>query len=527
MVWLVYDYSRKYLSWEQVIVGIGVLTAAGCISLVLLTEAHEWAESIWNRRTLRRRARIRRAGLSNGKVSIHVPVHDEPPDMVIETLAALRKLDYSDYEVIVVDNNTEDPARWKPIETWCNCQDERFRFLHVENMEGFKAGALNIAMEHTAPDADFVAVIDSDYVVSPDWLSDCVPLFNDPRIAIVQAPQDYRDANESLFKSMIYCEYAGFFGIGMVNRDARNAIIQHGTMTLVRRTALQQIDGWATWCITEDAELGLRILADGHHAAYVPKSYGRGLMPDTFLDYKKQRFRWAYGSVLILRHHSRYFLSLSSSRLSSGQRYHFLAGWLPWMADGLSLLFNCIALVFSVLLIIYPHDFTPPEVMLSLLPISFFVFKMTKMLVLYRWRMRATLVQSISAAIAGLAVSHTISRAMLAGLRTTSIGFFRTPKRTERHRWWHAMNDAREECLFAIALLLAACAIGLRDDAYLTDTRLWITLLIVQSIPYLAAVFLSLISSGQGKTPTATRDGETDEFLLDRLPDTLNRSVLP
>ena len=525
-VWLVYDFSRKYLTWEQVLVGVGVLVAAACIFLILLTEAHEWAESLWNRRKPRRASRVRRSVPMRGKVSIHVPVHDEPPEMVIKTLTALRALDHSDYEVIVVDNNTLDPQQWQPVEAWCARQDERFRFLHVEGLEGFKAGALNLALEHTADDADFVAVIDSDYVVSPDWLGDSLPLFEDSHVAIVQAPQDYRDADESLFKSMIYCEYAGFFGIGMVNRDARNAIIQHGTMTIVRRSVLQEADGWASWCITEDAELGLRILADGYRAIYVPKSYGRGLMPDTFLDYKKQRFRWAYGSVLILRHHIRYFLSLSRSRLNSGQRYHFLAGWLPWMADGLSLCFNCIALGFSVLLILYPHDFTPPEVMLSLLPIGFFLFKVSKMLVLYRWRMKATVIQSLAAAISGLAVSHTISRAMLAGLRTTSIGFYRTPKCAVTQGWVKALNDAREECLLGLALLLAALTIAQRDDAYLLDTRLWITLLVVQSTPYLAAVLLSLISANQSKAPTAFFTGKDKELLMDRLPGALEGTAL-
>ncbi len=526
VVWLVYDYSQKYLTWEQVLVGIGVLIAALCISLVLLTEAHEWAESIWNKRNHRPRGRLRYSTRPGGKVSIHVPVHDEPPEMVIETLAALRELDYPDYEVIVIDNNTRDAGKWQPVQDWCARQGERFRFWHVDNLKGYKAGALNLALEYTAQDVDYVAVIDSDYVVAPNWLAECLPLFEDRQVAIVQAPQDYRDADESLFKSMIYCEYAGFFGIGMLNRDARNAIIQHGTMTIVRRTALQDVDGWATWCITEDAELGLRILADGHRAVYVPQSYGRGLMPDTFLDYKKQRFRWAYGSALILRHHIRYFLSLSNSKLNSGQRYHFLAGWLPWMADGLSLLFNCIALAFSVLLILYPHDFTPPEVMLSLLPISFFIFKVSKMLVLYRWRMRASGLQSIAAAIAGLAVSHTISRAMLAGLHNTSIGFFRTPKCVAKHGWLQALNDAREECLLAFALLLAAFTIAQRDDAYLADTRLWVTLLVVQAIPYVSAVVLSLISSTGKTAPPSVLEGQDKSLLINQIPGVVENAAL-
>ena len=100
---------------------------------------------------------------------------------------------------------------------------------------------------------------------------------------------------------MCYAEYRGFFHIGMITRNERNAIIQHGTMTLVRRAALDHVGGWAEWCITEDAELGLRLFEHGHEALYLPRSYGRGLMPETFGDYKKQRFRWAYGAMQILR----------------------------------------------------------------------------------------------------------------------------------------------------------------------------------------------------------------------------------
>ena len=73
----------------------------------------------------------------------------------------------------------------------------RFRFFHFDRMKGFKAGALNKALELTDPAAAFVAVIDSDYQVTPEWLKTVVPAFTDPRVALVQAPQDYRDADES------------------------------------------------------------------------------------------------------------------------------------------------------------------------------------------------------------------------------------------------------------------------------------------------------------------------------------------
>ena len=112
-------------------------------------------------------------------------------------------------------------------------------------------------------------MLDSDYVVSPDWLRCMAPAFADPAVGFVQSPQDYRDNDGSFFKRLMFWEYAGFFHLGMVTRNERNAIIQHGTMTLIRRAALEEAGGWAEWTITEDAELGLRLFRHGWEAVYV------------------------------------------------------------------------------------------------------------------------------------------------------------------------------------------------------------------------------------------------------------------
>jgi cellulose synthase/poly-beta-1,6-N-acetylglucosamine synthase-like glycosyltransferase len=53
----------------------------------------------------------------------------------------------------------------------------------------------------------------------------------------------------------------------MVTRNDRNAIIEHGTMTMVRTAVLREVGGWAEWSITEDAELGLRIFEHGYEGA--------------------------------------------------------------------------------------------------------------------------------------------------------------------------------------------------------------------------------------------------------------------
>ena len=293
---------------------------------------------------------------------------------------------------------------------------------------------------------------------------------------------------------MCYSEYRGFFFIGMVTRNERNAIIQHGTMTLIRRTILESIGGWSEWCITEDAELGLKVFEQGSEAAYIPRSYGRGLMPDTFIDYKKQRHRWAYGAMQILRRHASFLTAKRSSSLRHGQRYHFIAGWLPWLADGANLFFNMAALLWSMAMIIDPKHVDPPLVVFSLLPLALFVFKIGKLIYLYRTRVNATLVQTVAAAVAGLALSHTIAKAVLSGLVTRDKPFFRTPKMADASALAGALASSSEEILMLAAMLCAASAIGLVQKMDTLDMNLWVIVLVVQSLPYAATLLVAMVS---------------------------------
>jgi hypothetical protein len=382
------------------------------------------------------------------------------------------------------------------VEAHCDLLGPRFRFFHEDQLAGFKAGALNYALARTDGQAEVVAVIDSDYVVSKNWLKDLVPFFAHKKIAIVQAPQDYRDDEASLFKAMCFAEYRSFFSIGMVVRNERNAIIQHGTMTMVNRQLLQEIGGWAEWCITEDAELGLRIFENGYEAIYVPKSYGRGLMPDNFVDFKKQRYRWAYGAVQIMRHHlGQLFGRRQGGELTFGQRYHFVAGWIPWFADAVNLIFTLFALAWTVAMIHLPKDVDAPMLMLSIVPLCFFIFKLAKMFYLYHHRVSNSFPQTMASALAGLSLTHTIAKAVLYGLVTRNLPFFRTPKQSGRGSFWYALQAAREETLMATALLLAANIVARVQSDESPDLLVWELVLIIQSIPYLASILLSFIAA--------------------------------
>jgi hypothetical protein len=294
---------------------------------------------------------------------------------------------------------------------------------------------------------------------------------------------------------MCNAEYQGFFKIGMVTRNDRNAIIQHGTMTMIRKRVLEEVGRWDPSTITEDAELGLRVLEHGHEARYLPESYGKGLTPDNFHDYKVQRFRWALGAVQILRKHRARLIGTEPSALTLGQRYHFVTGWLPWLADGLSLFFNGIAILWSLALMIAPLRLHPPVAALSAFVIALFVFKLAKMLALYRWQVGAGLWQTLGAVLAGLGLVYTVGAAIIAGLAGREAPFKRTPKLAHRHSVSGALAAAAPEA--TLATLLLASAVGVAGTAPFPsiDTTLWCWLLTVFAVPHLAAVASSLAST--------------------------------
>ncbi|MBF0121126.1 MAG: glycosyltransferase [Desulfobacterales bacterium] len=497
MVWTGYDYINQYLTPMTILIGFVLAMGYLGVSLVLLTEAHEWVESSWvqkRRRLFAPKAKKISASGKYPKVSIHIPSYNEPPEMLKGTLNALSKIDYPNFEVLVIDNNTKDPEIWQPVSEHCRSLGERFRFFHVDPLKGYKAGALNYAMANMDQNADIIAVIDSDYQVQKTWLKDLVSYFNRPEIGFVQAPQDYRDSDESMFKAMCYSEYQGFFHIGMVTRNDRNAIIEHGTMTMIRTSVLRKVGGWAEWCITEDAELGLRIFEHGYEGAYVEKTYGKGLMPDTFIDYKQQRYRWAYGAIQILKRHSKALFSNKEKELTLGQRYHFLAGWLPWVADGINLFYTLVAIVWSILMMLYPRFVDPPQAIFMIPPVVLFIFKVIKLIYLYRTQIGTTRMQTVAAAISGLALSHTIAKAVVNGFFTSGKPFFRTPKCENGPALIKALATSFEETCLGMTLWVAALGVIIVQGQDTPGAVLWSEILMIQSLPYVAALFMSIIN---------------------------------
>ena len=428
------------------------------------------------------------------KVSIHIPAYFEPVEMLKQTLDAVSRLDYPNFECVCIINNTPDPEFWQPIQDHCRTLGERFKFINAEKVQGFKAGALRIAMERTAADAEIIGIIDADYVVHPDWLKDLVPVFADPRVGLVQAPQEHRDGDRSLMHYIMNGEYAGFFDIGMVQRNECNAIIVHGTMCLIRRSAMDMAGGWSSDTICEDTDLGLTIQQQGWLTHYTNVRYGEGLLPDTYEAFKKQRHRWAYGGFQIVKKHWRRFLP-GASRLTPDQRREFSLGWLNWLgAESLGVVVAILNLIWVP--IVAFADIAIPDKILTLPIIASFIVSLVHFLALYRLRVQVKAGQMLGAMIAAMSVQWTVSRAVAQGLITEHLPFARTSKgglsrmSIEFQAFWEAV-------IGVLLLVGAAVLVVTNGSKEVREIYIFAGVLVLQSLPFLAAVAIALLENSR------------------------------
>lgn len=367
-------------------------------------------------------------------VSIHVPISGAPPGQVRGLLAMLARLDHPAFEVLVVDYDTADPGLWELAARDCARLDQRFRFFHLGRWPGGQAGALNFARAQTACRAEFIAVLDVGAVVSRDWLDRVMLEFTDPLIGAIRSP------------------------------------------CVVRRAALDEVGGWAEWCTDEAAALEVGLLRRHWRLGRLLQPAGAA---SEFGAERQRVARLAYGAAQIARRHWRPLLWPFDRTLSLRSRWRIAADWLPWTADALSLPMLLLSLALSASFAGPPLR-SPLPVFLCMLPVlASIMFRLI--------RIRA---DGAGAALAGLALSHAVAKAVWGGLLNRA-----PPQR--------APQAMRQE--LALLLLTGAALAGTAHAGLASwPSRLWCALLLLQSLPYFAAVCVTALHARQ---PTLARAG--------------------
>jgi hypothetical protein len=155
---------------------------------------------------------------------------------------------------------------------------------------------------------------------------------------------------------------------------------------------------------------------------------------------------------------------------------------------------NLLCILWAIGMALFPKYFGAPLYVLMLPPIGAFLFKLLHFLWLYSARVPCTFWQRLGAALAGTALSHTIATAILRGIFTKSMPFLRTPKCESKSAVVKGLVMARGEALMMLLLFFAVVVnYGFGNDQ--TEERVVrAALLLIQALPYTAALLLSLFS---------------------------------
>jgi hypothetical protein len=275
----------------------------------------------------------------------------------------------------------------------------------------------------------------------------------------------------------------------------------------VRRSAIDAAGGWSSDTICEDTDLGLTLLELGYLAHYTNKRYGHGLLPDTFNAYKKQRDRWAYGGLQILKKHWRRFLP-GRSRLTRDQKREFSLGWLNWLGA------ESVGVVVAILNILWVPviaflDIAVPDRILTVPIIAAFVISMAHFVTLYRMRVNIGAGQMAISAIAAMSVQWTVARAVAMGMIKDHLPFVRTDKGGAGKARIGADFHAFWESILAGLLILGAVILVQTNIKEVREINIFAAVLIIQSLPFIAAVAIALLERSRLNDFATWREIET------------------
>lgn len=485
------DALNGYLDWGGKLAsfaGLGLLFILAVTALSRVSEILSCFDRRGPQKLLRTHGIV---STERHKVSIHIPACREPGGMLIETLNSVANLRDVPFECIVVVNNTEDGPDKEMVRSHCASLGDRFKFIDTGRISGFKAGAMNIALAETDHEADIVAVIDADYVVTPDWLTRLVHAFDDERVGLVQAPQDHRDGERSRLHGWMNAEYAGFFDVGMVERNEVGAIITHGTMLMIRKSALAGIGGWPTETICEDTDMGLAMAEAGWASVYTTERLGRGLLPNTYADFRKQRHRWAFGGIQIVMKHFHALLT-RDNRMSLRQRGAYALGWVSWMGS------EAVGAVLAVMNIgwaVYVSrvwGVSVPSLFLTIPLALSTLLQVVHFHATYALRTKLPLGDRIGASLLALSLQSTVAKAVFEAVILRHMPFVRTAKGKRSGSGeipWIDMSISSG--LIASCYLLLTC-----NWDSVVEIYAFAAVVAIQSLPFIAATLFGIHDSG-------------------------------
>jgi cellulose synthase/poly-beta-1,6-N-acetylglucosamine synthase-like glycosyltransferase len=247
-------------------------------------------------------------------VSVQVPTYNDP--VADRCIRHCLEFDYPKdrYEILIADDST-DKATQSLLKKHSEENPGFVKYVHRDNREGYKAGALKNAMPLTK--GEIIVIFDSDWIPAKNFLKRVVQPFADPKVALVQTRQGFYNHETNLITRFAAYTLIVYHRIIVPIENKFNCVFFCGTAGALRRSMMEEVGGWNPNSLTEDSELSVRLFRKGHKTVYLDFETPSEV-PSTLEGFAKQQMRWCYGNARIFFDHAGQILR--ESKLSLRQK---------------------------------------------------------------------------------------------------------------------------------------------------------------------------------------------------------------
>ncbi len=224
-------------------------------------------------------------------VAVIVPAYNEEK-VIVQTIASLLASTYRGrLEILVIDDGSRDQT----YECARRAFDGETRLRVYQTPNGGKPAALNFGLRQTS--APIVVTLDADTIFRPDTIDMLVRHFADDRVGAVAGNAKVGNRVNLLTKWQAL-EYVTSQNLDRRAFDLLNCItVVPGAVGAWKRELVDEVGGFNTTTLAEDADLTIAIGKAGYKVVYDDEAIGLTEAPDTVRGLVRQRYRWMFGTA--------------------------------------------------------------------------------------------------------------------------------------------------------------------------------------------------------------------------------------
>lgn len=230
-----------------------------------------------------------------------VPVRHEE-HVIGDTIRAVAGIDYPEHlkETLIIIRTDDEKTRAKAEKVIAKLNRPNVRIVLFGDLPINKPHSLNIGLGHATK--DIVVIFDAEDQPSRDIYHIANTQMQTKGLDVLQSGVQLMNFKSNWFSTLNVLEYFFWFKSALHYFAKQGIIPLGGNTVFFKRKLLNKIGGWDEYCLTEDADIGIRMSVKGARigVVYDERHATQEETPHNLDSFIKQRTRWNQGFMQIL-----------------------------------------------------------------------------------------------------------------------------------------------------------------------------------------------------------------------------------